>query len=292
MVELIGKWARVPYWKCLAVDQAHPEFQRELSDWHSRLPAAQRIKVMQAGLAHAGYYRGPVDGRETLELREAIAQFQADKSIAPTGTATFQVYEVLVRDYVVVDSDGRFVRAEWLKALHEGSRPNFRLGAGQPSESGLAPQQAPERPLPLSVNVMPSRPDRTYRVGDLIDLAVSVSRGSYLRCYLQDVERRVAQIYPNRFQTNDFVPARRAVRIPGDAGVSGFVLEFEKEGVERVLCLASDSDLSVAMPAAWKLSSLSPIAGLRSLDPIEQFAVNALGPGRVGIATIELRARK
>lgn len=292
MIELVGKWAKLPYWKCLAVDQAHPEFQRELAEWYSRLPAAQRVKVMQAGLTHAGYYAGPIDGRESPELREALVRFQTDKGIPPSGMVNFESYERLVADYVVVDSAGRFVRAEWLKAMHEGSKPDFRWSAHKTSDSTLAPPQAPDKPAPLTVSMMPSRPDRLYRVGDLLDLAISVSRGSYLRCYLQDVERRIAQIYPNRFQPTDYVPGRRAIRVPGDAGVTGFVLEFEKEGTERVLCIASDSDLSAAMPASWKTPALEPIAALRSLDQIEQFATSTLGAARVGVASVELRARR
>jgi hypothetical protein len=31
-IELVGKWARVPYWQCLTLEQNHPSFQRVLRD--------------------------------------------------------------------------------------------------------------------------------------------------------------------------------------------------------------------------------------------------------------------
>ena len=35
VIEVIGKWARVPYWQCLSLDQTHPDFQRSLLDWYT-----------------------------------------------------------------------------------------------------------------------------------------------------------------------------------------------------------------------------------------------------------------
>ena len=291
VIELVGKWAKVPYWKCLAVDQAQPEFQRELQDWFGRLTATQRVKLFQAGLTSAGYYQGPVDGRESAALREALTRFQVDTSVTPTGLIDFASYERLIGEYVKVDSQGRFVRGEWLQALQEGSKADYRIAANKPSESTLVPDEPPKLE-PITVSVVPSHIDRTYRVGEIFDLSISVSRGAYLRCYLQDEDNKIFQFYPNRFQTAEYVVARRAVSVPGEAGASGFVMAIEKEGSAKVLCLASDSNFSEAMPAAWKTAALQPIAALQSLDQVQQVAMNALGSARVGVSTVELRAHK
>ncbi len=40
---------------------------------------------VQAALAHDGYYRGPVDGLVGAQTRDAIAAFQSDHGITPTG---------------------------------------------------------------------------------------------------------------------------------------------------------------------------------------------------------------
>src|SRR5437867_10002860 len=204
----------------------------------------------------------------------------------------FESYERLLGDYVAVDSQSRFIRAEWLQTLHEASKSDYRLGANKSSESALVAEEAPEKPEPIKVSVVPSRVDRTYKVGEVFDLSISVSRGAYLRCYLQDEDNKIFQFYPNRFQTAEYLVARRAVRVPGDAGASGFVMAIEKEGSAKVLCLASDSNFSEAIPAAWKTPALKPIVALQSLDQIEQFATNALGPARVGVTTVELQAHK
>ena len=33
LIELVGKWARVPYWQCVSLDQTHPEFQAQMRAW-------------------------------------------------------------------------------------------------------------------------------------------------------------------------------------------------------------------------------------------------------------------
>ena len=53
MIELTGKWARVPYWQCLTLEQNHPDFQRQLRDWHDEgTTAVQQALVMKLSLIH------------------------------------------------------------------------------------------------------------------------------------------------------------------------------------------------------------------------------------------------
>lgn len=44
------------------------------------------IADIQTALTELGYYSGPIDGQESDEFREAVAAFQADNGLEPTGT--------------------------------------------------------------------------------------------------------------------------------------------------------------------------------------------------------------
>jgi hypothetical protein len=54
-IELVGKWARVPYWQCLTLEQNHPDFQRQLRDWFDEGSPAVRTQLVARSLASQGY---------------------------------------------------------------------------------------------------------------------------------------------------------------------------------------------------------------------------------------------
>eukprot|EP01030_Chromulinospumella_sphaerica_P020563 gene20563-20479_t len=54
-IELVGKWARVPYWQCLTLEQNHPDFQRQLRDWYDEGSASVRIQLVTRSLISRGY---------------------------------------------------------------------------------------------------------------------------------------------------------------------------------------------------------------------------------------------
>ena len=57
MVELVGKWLKLPYWTCVSLPQSHPEFQRELFAWYSTTPQDQLLRLFDAGLRRMGLRR-------------------------------------------------------------------------------------------------------------------------------------------------------------------------------------------------------------------------------------------
>lgn len=95
MIELMGKWLKLPYWTCLAVDSTRPEFRRELYQWYGAMTPAARVRAAQKRLEDAGYYRGRVDGRESPAFRQALSLFQADRDLPATGVLDFAAWEQL-----------------------------------------------------------------------------------------------------------------------------------------------------------------------------------------------------
>ena len=57
MIELTGKWARVPYWQCLTLEQTHPEFQHQLRMWYDEGSPSYRQTMVQHSLMRQGARR-------------------------------------------------------------------------------------------------------------------------------------------------------------------------------------------------------------------------------------------
>lgn len=292
MVELVGKWANLPYWKCIAVDQSKPEFQRELYEWYSRLAKPDLNRLFQSGLHQAGYYNGPIDGRENDELRDAVVRFQMDKGLPTLGFINFEAYEKLIAEYVRVDSAGKFVRADWLKAMHANAKPDGRLKQFLDSKSTLTPNEPKVKPNPIELSVVATPRNRVVSVGDALNMSITLSRGGHLRCFMQDANSVVQQIFPNRYQPQALIPARRPVKLPHvSAEGNGYALPFEVPGKERIMCFASESDLAASVPLIQRSQPLQPMAQITSLDQVEAAIHQGMGKGNVGIARLEFHVQ-
>ncbi|MGY0558333.1 MULTISPECIES: DUF4384 domain-containing protein [unclassified Lysobacter] len=276
MIELVGKWARVPYWQCLALDQAHPDFQRQLRQWYLEMDEGDRLSFIQRGLRAKGYYDDDVSPLQiTPELRSAIQRFQLDQGLAATGQLGFETYEHLARDYVRSDGDGHFVQVGWgdtgLTASHVpmASRSEPRNGA---------PALGSTEPRPPQVEITLPTPGNARRLGELLSFNISVDRTAYLQCYYQDAKGTIAQIYPNPMQPVGVVEGNRALMVPDMSNPQSFAIELTASGTEGLRCLTSPLDPSSLLPAQLQAPVLTPIDAV-SLDAVEQAFRSAVGAG-------------
>lgn len=294
LVELVGKWARVPYWQCLALDQTHPEFQYQLRDWWNEMPGEERVRLFQTGLRNQQYFAGPVDGRPSPALREALSRYQADQHLVVSGNLGFEAYERLVRDYVSFDGAGQFVRVGWaapdkrVAAAHGAAAvvaPNAKeLAATAPRQGQPAFDSTQAKPVKVNLDVNDS--DGAVSVGTALVASVSTDRQAWLQCYYQDSRGRVSQIYPNPLQRRQPLQANLAISIP-DAGVgAGFSIVANKPGPEEVGCFASDRDLSPKLPAELRGPALEPIVDMVSLADVQKAYEQGPGPAAYSIAKV------
>lgn len=267
-IELIGKWMQLPYWQCVQLNQSSPEFQRELFKWFSATSPGQQSALFRAGLERAGYF---ADSAEQLNdpviFKEAIARFQADQQLPPTGIINFAAYEKLIGRLVAVNAQGQFVERGWLRELHD-----MPLGGS----NGL--------PGPIGVRVRTANGATDFAVGQALAVRLNVERSAFVRCYYQDSGGAVSQVYPNPLQLAPQLHARRTTVIPEGGG---FTLRFDKPGSERVSCYASHVDAFKRLPPAMQGAPLEPIVGLANLDGLD-VAMRALGTGQVSSSDLRL----
>ncbi|WP_302997973.1 DUF4384 domain-containing protein [uncultured Haemophilus sp.] len=223
-IELVGKLTKVPYWQCLSLDQAHPEFQRELLDWYGGMGERSKVKFFQTGLKNLGYYSGKVDGKSSKEFREALSAFQKDNKATPSGFINFESYERLMKNYVKTDANGNFKKV--------GLEPSDDKEE-QPRDGYPVLNSDKDAPINVGINLNKS----TYRRGDTLELDVNVDRDStYLACFYQDASKSITQVYPNPVQGESITSKNNPLKIPGS---DAFILSLNEKGKESVMCMAS-----------------------------------------------------
>lgn len=283
-IELIGKWARVPYWQCLTLEQNHPDFQRQLRDWFDEGTSSVRAQLVARSLSSRGY----LDARANVgqapyddaQLRSALAKFQADSGMVVTGVVDFPTYERALRNFVGLTNDGTLARIGWSTTRADpvpeipagGEAPT--LAAGKSSAYG-AP--APERKLDMQIeNVLLDR--TAFEVGEQIFLSATVSRASYLQCYLADATGTVMRLLPNQTNTTGWVSANQAIRIPDWMSPNpGFVMDAASPGREGAACFATDEEATGKLPEDLRGSPLKAIKSYRTLEQVNEAFAHAWG---------------
>jgi hypothetical protein len=272
MIELAGKWARVPYWQCLTLEQNHPDFQRQLRDWHDEGATAVQQALVMKSLRSGGYLT-----TETVKLpvnhptvRAAIAKYQADQGMVVTGVVDFMTYERALRNYVTLGDKGQLLRVGWNTGNTEPATPS--VADGQVTAAPTGPALGAEAdPLHLNLQIENLVADKTvFEQGTQIFLSATVSRASHLYCYLQVSQGGLLRLLPNATNPSSLVSANQTVRIPDWMVPSpGFVLDAGQPGEEAVMCFATGEDVMSLLPANMQVPGLMPIPGMTGMDSIE-----------------------
>lgn len=269
MVELLGKWARVPYWQCLTLEQTHPEFMRQMREWYEAESPASRDQLIKRSLFRRGYL--PNETPDDSALRAALARFQADQRMIVTGVVDFPTYERSMRNFVSLTPEGHLQRVGWSDARFANDNQ-----AGQAADVRLHVE-----------NVMLGRTG--FEPGEQIFMSATLSRASYLSCYMHNAHNEIIRVLPNDTNKSGWVPGNQAVRIPDwMSPTPGFVMDAGIPGQEGVGCFASDKDLSAQLPAALKQPAFKPLPGITSMEQIAGLLKQSAGDNStVGLGQLE-----
>ena len=256
MIELVGKWSRLPYWRCLTLDQNHPELQRQLRDWYDAGSITSHSKLVKTALASMGYMNTQQisEPNNTGFIKAVLGKYQADSGMVVTGVIDFPTYERVMRNYTKLDTDGKLVPVDWT--------PSGDL-------------KLVDVPRSMDLQIKNVQLDKTsFEVGDQIFLSTSVSRASHVYCYLQEATGNVLRLLPNATNTESLMTADVSVRIPDWINPKpGFILDAAAPGNEHVTCIATDEDVMPKLPAAMQVAAFKPIAGMSSkADVLSAFA--------------------
>lgn len=271
MIELVGKWARVPYWQCLMLNQTNPNFQRQMRDWFNESGTSGQLRLVRSSLISRGYLSSDQGdlGANHPAMRQALARFQADTGLVVTGIIDFSTYEFALRNFVALGEDGALTRIGWDNSGTSTSRVTF------PATAAVAPwfiNMQLENPQPAGL-----RP--AFSEGDQIFISATVSRASHLYCYYVDAAGTATRLLPNALQTNTLVAADQAIRIPDWMGANpGFILDAGKPGTESALCIATNEDAMPKLPPELQGPALTPVKDMQGVQGLQQRFLDAMGP--------------
>ena len=240
LIEVVGKLAEVPYWRCLSIEQTNPEMVAEAKSWFDAMSQEERVVFTQRALASKGYYSGAINGIYDGSTRAASARYQADHSLIADGRINFQLYQSLI---------------------------NADLALGQKPAPAKPVAAKDAAPVPLALDLVTSKGKApVYKVQDLLRLTVTSTQDAFVYCYYRDHAGNIARIFPNRFQPDPYAIAGRTFAIP--SANSNFDIIFEKAGAEEeVICLSSYKEVGLTLPDRLKTADLMPLP-VASLDEL------------------------
>jgi Domain of unknown function (DUF4384)/Putative peptidoglycan binding domain len=294
VIELVGKWARVPYWQCLALDQSHPEYQSQMRAWWEDMSADERMRLFQNALRSSGYFSGAVDGKPSAQLKDALSRFQADQNVGVTGLVNYETYERLSKDYVHFDGAGHFLRVGWGHAEKRTAAAKSGIVTAAVSQQiidSLKPRNdrvAIDAPTgrPPQVTVLLSNRDGEYSVGENMSYSVMLDRQAFVYCYYLDSKRQVSQVYPNPLQRAQPMRGNSAVQVPDMSNPNTFTIEFDQPGRQELACFATEQEIITKLPPLLRGPALQPLQGVRSLDEMQRAFTVANGDVKFGMAKV------
>jgi hypothetical protein len=247
-IEVLGKLTRVPYWQCLSIESTNPNFRNEAHTWYDVTPNGELTRFVSTTLARDGYLQGSAN-EAGAQLTDAIARYQAENDLVPSGRIDFELY------YRLLSANSR--------------RPVAKAAAATPiaDTAAAAPPVVPPAGPPALVVSSPRGPKPTYRIGDTMVVSVQPTRDAYVYCYYQDASGTVARIFPNRFQPDPFLRGGAQIEVP-PAGQQSFAIRFDKPGgSETVACLGAAREVGLRLPNSLKAQDLEPLP-VHSLDEV------------------------
>lgn len=288
VIELTGKWARVPYWQCLTMEQTHPNFQRQLRDWYDEGPDGVHQGLVKQSLVSKGYLSHTLSSDEnpTAVFRDAIARFQSDQGMVVNGVVDFATYERVLRDFVSLDDKGNLVRYGWRSVTPEVVPMPWSDTVPAPSSGKAYGMSSLPRTVNLQLeNVMNGRTQ--FEVGEQVFISATVSRNAYVACYLSNAAGSVIRLLPNAM-ARPYVSANQAIRLPDWMTPNpGYVIETAGAGTEAVMCVATDEDVAGQLPAPLSIPPFTPMLGVAGLKDVIKGYESALGSKAFSQSTLE-----
>jgi len=244
-IEVLGKLTRVPYWQCLGIEATNPTFMSQSRSWYDDMSEVERQAHARRVLEADGYLQGAT-GDDAV--RTALGRWQADHDVIASGRMDFDTYL-------------RMLSSTPAKAMPETK------GAAAVQASAVTPPPAPELTLSSTRGPQPS-----YRAGEALVVKASASSDGFLYCYYADAKGAVSRIFPNRFQPDAFVEARREVEIPPGPQPPFNIRMEQPNATETVACVTSPQEVGLALPESYKAADLAVIAGARLDDVLNAYS--------------------
>ena len=259
-IEVLGKLTHVPYWECLSIEPTNPNFRAEAREWFDAMGESERqtLRPHRADRAPAIWVQGGVGGESVgAPWRGIRPKMTWWRTVAWISTSTTGCWQAILG----MPAPPRTPAVAASVRAHGGGCARAAQPTGGRQRRQTSREGAPAYAWPLRAASHP-----TYRAGETITLNLQPTQDAYTYCYYQDGTGNVSRIFPNRFQPDALIPARRLVHVPPTSGP--FAIRFDKPRTrESFLCVAADREVGMKLPNTLKAQDLAQLP-VHSLDDI------------------------
>ncbi len=269
-IELVGRLARVPYWSCLGATEGDAAVQGEVRDWYDAMLAnpTELFEYFQRQMRMRGIYSGPLDGKPSPELMEAVARYREALGMTREPKISLNFFQEYLR------GDHRRLQGKVEPIVSAPTSVAQGSAGGVGATPVVAAAQQAERPKPVSVAVKPERDRPTFKRGEIVQLNVKPSRDAHVYCYLRDENAAILRFYPNRFSKDSLVLADKGLKLPGE---QRFQIVTNSKGVrETVACFATERDVLADLPESAAGTDFVPLSAASIADIKAAFATVTL----------------
>ncbi len=208
ILETLGKYAKVPYWKCvegLKPDKKVIQFHK---DSFASKTDQQKIAIIQRQLRYLRYSGVTINGVLDDATKDALRRVLPNRNISIDEDLYVTLWENIDIDYA------------------------YQVA----KKDKLAQKYAPK----LGLNVENLK--KAYKMGEKIELEISPTQKGYLYVFYDSSKDGFGQVYPNKFEKNNFFEASQKKKIPGHQSV---ILTAEGARVnEKLYFVYSLNDIS------------------------------------------------
>ena len=114
----------------------------------------------------------------------------------------------------------------------------------------------------LMIKTAVDSPDARYRHGDTLTLTVDVTEDAYVWVFDTGTSGKVHQIFPNRYESDNFVRAGKAISIPPAESEYQLLVSHPK-GVELLTVIASKDNIPMTRELVDENTEAGPFLALR-----------------------------
>jgi putative peptidoglycan binding protein/uncharacterized protein DUF4384 len=244
-IELLGRYAKVPYWQCLNIEPTNEKLENKKRTEFTVTPGAFSVSRTQKMLSRLGYFSGTPDGQMDKPTHAAIAKFQAAKDLIATGDLNYDTYTRLVQQFKGYPENG------------------YKQPAKRPVPT------AGKKPKTIRLNLTSSK--SRYRLNDMWVSTIKSNSSGYLYCFYQSGTGDVLQILPKKPGIRLQVSPGYSRKLP--TRQDGFSLKFQTAGqADRILCVLQDAGPAAASPFDGKFEMFGKIPVSRLQDIPRRFA--------------------
>ncbi|MFM9888239.1 MAG: hypothetical protein ACKVQT_34875 [Burkholderiales bacterium] len=315
-IELIGKLAKVPYWKCLGARDDSPDVKTEMSDWLEGMVQSERsyeglsqpfrswelFSFFQVQMAALGIYDGRVDGLPTSEFGNAIVDYRRLLGLSPTKDMNQEFLE----RHLMADRSQLRVKVQQFLASRPAPQAQPVAAAQQAQQPAPAAPQQPVQQAALSQKPVASAAStsanaiglafnaddgKKFPPGATVDLRLGSQAPAVVYCFLKDESGAVLRLLPNSGARLSRVGPGQELLLRGQDQKAKWEIVANEKGIpETVACFGSPQNLTGRLPKILQGADFQAIPGVSALEEVRDAIRQASGQ-QFGEAWFTIRSR-